>query len=377
MIWAAVASSLPGHDGVFSGIQPTGEMPPRQLPGRAAALGGRPARAPVVLLRRRPPRADAPVRPGRAAGQDARDGHDAPRRRARPDVCTLFVQSHVPSTPSSPGSSSARRRIGELQRMTQFKDKSAEDRRVHLRRPVRLPGADGRRHPPLRHRPSPGRRRPAPAPRARPRRRDPVQPRYGDTFVVPEAAIPQVGARVMDLQEPTNKMSKSVESPQGTVLVLDAPEVIERKIKPAVTDTDGEVRFDRDAEAGRVEPALDPRREHRRVTRGARRAVHAVRAAEDGHGGRRHRGAAPDPGALRVARRRSRRDDRVLRKGASKAREVASVTYDRARKPSACSNPEPFSASLRPAQLAALDNGTSRTRRRIAPPSRISRRRPP
>ena len=56
--------------------------------------------------------------------------------------------------------------------------------------------------------------------------------RYGDTFVVPEAAIPRAGARVMDLQEPTNKMSKSVDSPQGTVMVLDLPEVIERKVKP-------------------------------------------------------------------------------------------------------------------------------------------------
>ena len=75
----------------------------------------------------------------------------------------------------------------------------------------------------------------------------------------------------MDLQEPTNKMSKSVESPQGTVMVLDPPEVIERKISRAVTDSDGEVRFDVAEKPGRVEPALDPGREHRRVTRGARR----------------------------------------------------------------------------------------------------------
>jgi tryptophanyl-tRNA synthetase len=68
--------------------------------------------------------------------------------------------------------------------------------------------------------------------------------RYGRTFVVPAAAIPVAGARVMDLQIPTNKMSKSVESPQGTVLVLDEPKVIERKVKRAVTDTEPEVRYD-------------------------------------------------------------------------------------------------------------------------------------
>jgi len=53
-----------------------------------------------------------------------------------------------------------------------------------------------------------------------------------------------VGARLMDLQEPTRKMSKSIDSPQGTVLMLDEPAVIERKFKRAVTDNDGEVRFD-------------------------------------------------------------------------------------------------------------------------------------
>ena len=70
----------------------------------------------------------------------------------------------------------------------------------------------------------------------------------------------------MDLQQPTNKMSKSVDSPQGTVLVLDDPKVIEKKIKRAVTDTDNEVRFDVVSQGRRVEPAVDPRRGHRHVT---------------------------------------------------------------------------------------------------------------
>ena len=64
--------------------------------------------------------------------------------------------------------------------------------------------------------------------------------RYGETFVVPEAVIPPAGrgARIMDLQDPTRKMSKSSESPQGTIGLFDDPATIERKIKRAVTDTD-------------------------------------------------------------------------------------------------------------------------------------------
>jgi tryptophanyl-tRNA synthetase len=74
--------------------------------------------------------------------------------------------------------------------------------------------------------------------------------RFGDTLVVPEAAIPTVAARVMDLQYPDRKMSKSVNSPLGTVLLLDPPEEITRKVKKAVTDTGSEVRFDREGKPG-------------------------------------------------------------------------------------------------------------------------------
>jgi tryptophanyl-tRNA synthetase len=74
--------------------------------------------------------------------------------------------------------------------------------------------------------------------------------RYGDTFVVPEAAIPTIGARVMDLQHPTRKMSKSADSPQGTIAVLEDLKSVEKKIKRAVTDTDDEVRFDPEAKPG-------------------------------------------------------------------------------------------------------------------------------
>ena len=73
--------------------------------------------------------------------------------------------------------------------------------------------------------------------------------RYGDTFVVPEHVVPDAGARVMDLQEPTNKMSKSAAA-AGTIGLLEDLSVIEKKIKRAVTDNDAEVRYDPDTKPG-------------------------------------------------------------------------------------------------------------------------------
>jgi tryptophanyl-tRNA synthetase len=66
--------------------------------------------------------------------------------------------------------------------------------------------------------------------------------RFGELFPLPEAAIPASGDRVMDLQEPDNKMSTTRGTPQGTVLVVDPPEVVARKVRSAVTDSGREVR---------------------------------------------------------------------------------------------------------------------------------------
>jgi tryptophanyl-tRNA synthetase len=66
--------------------------------------------------------------------------------------------------------------------------------------------------------------------------------RFGETFVVPEGVYPEVGARIMDLQEPTKKMSTTGGSAQGTVLMLDEPDVVRKKIKSAVTDSGRDVR---------------------------------------------------------------------------------------------------------------------------------------
>ena len=73
--------------------------------------------------------------------------------------------------------------------------------------------------------------------------------RYGETFVVPDAYILPAAAKVLDLQEPTAKMSKSLPD-AGTVNLLDDPKVIEKKIKRAVTDTDTEIRFDPETKPG-------------------------------------------------------------------------------------------------------------------------------
>jgi tryptophanyl-tRNA synthetase len=80
--------------------------------------------------------------------------------------------------------------------------------------------------------------------------------RFGDTFVLPEAVTPKAGARVMDLQDPTSKMSKSADGDAGLVNMLDDPATVIKKFKRAVTDSDSEVRYDR-AEKPGVSNLLD------------------------------------------------------------------------------------------------------------------------
>jgi tryptophanyl-tRNA synthetase len=160
-----------------------------------------------------------------------------------PAACTLFVQSHVPEHPRLTWLLECTATFGELGRMTQFKEKSGGSESVKVglyTYPVlqaadillydaeRVPvGDDQRQHLEL--------------------TRDLAirfNHHYGDTFVVPESAVPTVAARVMDLQEPTRKMSKTVSSPLGTVLVFDPPAEIDRKVRKAVTDAESDVRYD-------------------------------------------------------------------------------------------------------------------------------------
>ena len=160
-----------------------------------------------------------------------------------PDVCTLFVQSHLHEHSELAWLLNSVATFGELRRMVQFKEKSAGQENVSaglFEYPVlqaadillyhadRVPvGEDQRQHLEL-------------------TRNLAVRfnQRYGDTFTVPEAAIAPVGAKIQDLQNPTAKMSKSADSPQGTVLVLDPPDVIRRKVRRAVTDPGTDVRYD-------------------------------------------------------------------------------------------------------------------------------------
>jgi tryptophanyl-tRNA synthetase len=165
------------------------------------------------------------------------------------DRSLLFVQSHVRAHAELTWVLNCIATFGELRRMTQFKEKSDGQESVSVGLfdyPVLMTsdillydtdevpvGDDQRQHVEL--------------------ARDVAQRfnhHFGETFVVPKATFPAVGARIMDLQEPTKKMSKSDESPQGTVLVLDPPQVVAKKIKSAVTDSGKEIRHDRDAKPG-------------------------------------------------------------------------------------------------------------------------------
>ena len=74
--------------------------------------------------------------------------------------------------------------------------------------------------------------------------------KYGNTFVVPEPLIPEVGAKIMDLQNPTQKMSKSADNYKGTILLLDSEDVVRKKIASAVTDSEGKIYFDPENKPG-------------------------------------------------------------------------------------------------------------------------------
>ncbi|MEI6710132.1 MAG: tryptophan--tRNA ligase [Actinomycetota bacterium] len=166
-----------------------------------------------------------------------------------PEVCTLFVQSEVPFHAQLNWLLECVASYGELTRMVAFKDKSSRQeaqRASLLTYPVlmaadillydtdRVPvGDDQKQHLELT--------------RVIAER---FNNRYGQTFVIPEFSKPAFAARVMDLQDPTRKMSKSVSSPLGKLEIFDSPAEIEKKIKKAITDTDGEMRYDWELKPG-------------------------------------------------------------------------------------------------------------------------------
>jgi len=168
-----------------------------------------------------------------------------------PEVATVFVQSHIHEHTELAWIMECTVSFGELSRMTQFKDKAAKRESdfvsaglftypalqaadILLYDAEEVPvGDDQRQHIEI--------------------TRDIAirfNHRFGETFVLPKAVHPKAGARVMDLQDPTSKMSKSAVTDNGLIYMLDDNATIEKKFKRAVTDSDGVVAYDRENKAG-------------------------------------------------------------------------------------------------------------------------------
>ena len=218
----AGSEAAANHDAVFCAV----DLHALTMPYDPAALTAATRRLATVLL---------------AAGLD-------------PKRCLLFVQSHVRAHTELTWILNNTATFGELNRMTQFKEKSAKegssgqesvsvglfDYPVLMAADILLydtdevpVGDDQRQHVEL--------------------TRDIAvrfNHRFGEVFKIPKATFPPFGARIMDLQNPTRKMSKSEESPQGTILVLEDPKKVAKKIKSAVTDSETSVSHDRDAKPG-------------------------------------------------------------------------------------------------------------------------------
>ncbi|ARQ06482.1 tryptophan--tRNA ligase [Macrococcoides canis] len=167
-----------------------------------------------------------------------------------PEKVTLFIQSEVPAHAQAGWMLTTISTIGELERMTQYKDK-AKDRKEGI--PAGLltypplmaadillygtnivpVGEDQKQHLEL--------------------TRDLAErfnARYNDIFTIPEIRMPKVGGRIMSLQEPTKKMSKSDSNTKGFISLLDPPNTVAKKIKSAVTDSDGIVKYDKENKPG-------------------------------------------------------------------------------------------------------------------------------
>jgi len=166
-----------------------------------------------------------------------------------PERSTVFAQSHVPAHPEAAWLLGSVTSFGELRRMTQFKDKREQQDFVSaglftypvlqaadilLYQTDLVPiGEDQRQHLELSRNVA-----------------ERFNSRFGETFSLPDAMIPEVGGRIMDLQEPERKMSTTGGTAQGTVGVLDPPETIRKKFKSAVTDSGTDVRHDPEQKAG-------------------------------------------------------------------------------------------------------------------------------
>jgi tryptophanyl-tRNA synthetase len=244
-----------------------------------------------------------------------------------PDRCIFFRQSDVPEHTELTWLLSSVTAFGELNRMTQFKEKSGSQRDlvsgglffypvlqaadVLAYRANEVPvGEDQRQHIEL--------------------MRDVAvrfNARFGDMLVVPEARIPVLGARIMDLQAPERKMSTTGGTEQGTVLVLDEPDAITKKIRSSVTDSGSDVV------RGPEKPGITNLIEILAVVRGA--APEEVEAEFDGAGYGAFKQAVADAVVRYLAPVRERYNElradeagleRTLESGADKARAIAADT---------------------------------------------------
>ena len=248
-----------------------------------------------------------------------------------PHIATVFVQSHVAEHSQLGWIMECTVSFGELSRMTQFKDKAAKREAdfvsaglftypalqaadILLYDAEEVPvGDDQRQHIEI--------------------TRDIAlrfNHRFGDTFVVPRAVTPAAGARVMDLQSPTNKMSKSTDTDAGIIYLTDTPSEIEKKFKRAVTDSDNDVAYDRERKPGvsnlldilsvasstPVSTLVENYSQYGKLKTDAGSAVAAMLAPIQS----RYAELRSDPAELA----------RLLRIGADRARTVAAATLDRA-----------------------------------------------
>lgn len=248
-----------------------------------------------------------------------------------PNVATVFVQSHIHEHSELSWIMECTVSYGELSRMTQFKDKSAKregefisaglftypalqaaDILLYDANDVPV-GEDQRQHVEI--------------------TRDIAlrfNHRFGDTFVIPKAVHPKVGARVMDLQDPTAKMSKSSATDNGIIYLLDDNASIEKKFKRAVTDSDSDVFYDRENKPGvsnlldilsactntPIEKLVDQYAQYGPLKKDAGEAVIALVEPIRNQ----YHALQSDPGEL----------SRLLKIGNDRARQVAATTLDRA-----------------------------------------------
>jgi tryptophanyl-tRNA synthetase len=245
-----------------------------------------------------------------------------------PDRCILFRQSDVREHTELTWLLTALTAHGDLNRMHQFKDKSAKQRELVSAGLFLYPvlqaadvlaykadtvpvGEDQRQHVELM--------------REIARR---FNERFGDTLVEPEHVIPEVGARIMDLQHPENKMTTTGGSAQGTVYVLDEPATITKKIKSAVTDSGSEVRRD-----GQGKEGIANLIEILSVARGA--DMDSIEREFEGSGYGDFKGAVAEAVVDYLTPTRERYEElrpdeaaleEILGAGAEKAREIAAVT---------------------------------------------------